>query len=140
MTGPTPPAPPTPSQTPVELAERLLTTFAIYDRVALAAQSRAPGQWTVDKESWATPGTGLLDANGGGVAVAVDPMVATFLRMFGPPAVLRIIRANRRIVDRHVKSWHFDQVWMCLRCGNLGAPCAEVREIAAAFPFPAPAL
>lgn len=49
------------------------------------------------------------------------------------PFTLRTLQAHREIFDRHVRSFHFDQIWMCRKCGNLGAPCADVRAVAGVY-------
>lgn len=70
-----------------------------------------------------------------GARGGVPDFDAAFIAAIPPQLVLRTIQAHRAILDRHAGTWHFDQVWMCRKCGNAGAPCRDVRDLASIY-FP----
>lgn len=48
-------------------------------------------------------------------------------------AALRTVAGHRAILERHQRTAHFDEIWMCRKCGNAGWPCRDVRDLASIY-------
>jgi hypothetical protein len=92
------------------LVEWLRSALDEHERIALAAEDLQP-------------------AIIGAVKIGVRSKFMAFAHANGPAHVLRTVQAHREILDRHAGTWHFDVIWMCRKCGNVAAPCADVLSL-----------
>ena len=123
-----------PASSPLDLVDRLRAVLGERERIAsFAAQISGP-RWEIVKNG------GVHSAARMVVPAVVGPggewptlAAAAHIVGYDPATVLDLLRATREIVDRHVSTWHFDEIWMCRACGNAGAPCADIRSLAAVY-------
>lgn len=114
----------------------LISRFsATLDEVERMAQATAPGAGL----SWSTDGGSVLDEDGlpiANTARGTDVFVRHMAR-WDPEAVLRLVAAHRRIIDRHKAipedSWSLPNgLMICRECGELD-PCPTVVDMASGW-------